>query len=164
MRTAVIDSSSLINLVHLQLANELSLFFDLIYVPRTVQVEVNRKQRFRYRLQRLYKTGIFERCTTSDKWRVELIKAELHEGEAEALILAKERNAAFFIGDERRGREIAEALELKPIGTIRILARLNLESRAEETTKLVRKLRADLRFRVTDEVVARAIVMAPEPF
>jgi len=162
LRIAVIDSSPLIHLVHLELAQQLILFFDLIYVPSAVQREVNRKQRFRYRLKKLYGTGVFKRCTSAAKDRVELLMAELHEGEAEALVQAQERNATYFIGDERRAREIGEAQGLMLVGTLRILARLNIQGQAEETTKLVRKLRKDLKFRVTDELVEQAIAMAGE--
>lgn len=162
MRVAIIDSGPLISLVHLELAKELALYFDLIYVPRTVQIEVNSKQRFRYRLQKLYKTGIFARCASADKWNVELLRTEVDDGEAEGLVQAQERNAAVFIADERRAREIGTALGLKPVGTVRILARLHLERRAGETRTLVKKLRRDLAFRVTDEVVRAAIGQAHE--
>jgi len=163
MRIAVIDSGPLINFVHLELANEIAVYFDVIYVPRAVQLEVNRKQRFRHKLQKLYRTGIFERCTSSDKWNVELLKVELDDGEAEGLIQGQEKNAEIFIGDESRARDICSKFGLKPIGTVRLLARLHLEGRAGETTALTRKLRRDLRFRVSDNVVDTAIGLAHEP-
>jgi predicted nucleic acid-binding protein len=163
MRTAVIDSGPLINLVHLELASDLALYFDAIYVPRAVQFEVNRKQRFRYRLQKLYKTGIFVRCTVADKVNVELLRTELDAGEAEGLIQAQERKAVAFIGDESRARKIGINLGLKSVGTVRLLARLYLEGRAGETTTLARKLQRDLNFRITDEILRAAIAMAPEP-
>ena len=50
MRIAVVDTSPLINLTHLNLARDLALFFDRVYVPRAVQEELNKKGRFRYRL------------------------------------------------------------------------------------------------------------------
>jgi hypothetical protein len=56
-RIAVVDSSPLINLVHLELADTLHLYFDTIYVPRMVHGEVNRKSRFRYRLNRCTPKG-----------------------------------------------------------------------------------------------------------
>jgi hypothetical protein len=46
------------------------------------------------------------------------------------------------------------------VGTLRILARLNIQGQAEETTGLVKKLQKDLNFRVTDEIVEQAIAMA----
>lgn len=164
MRVAVIDSTPLISLVHLELAGQLSLFFDRIYVPRAVQREVNQKQRFRYRLQKLYRAGVFERCASADPYNVELLQADkaIDEGEAEGLVQGQEKAARYFIGDEQRAREISEGYGLTPVGTIRLLARLNLEGEAEDTEELVRKLRRDLRFRVTEKIVADAIALAPK--
>ena len=163
MRIAVIDSGPLINLVHLELAKELAFYFDLIYVPRAVQLEVNQTQRFRYRLQKLFKTRIFVKCSCSDKWNVELLRPELDDGEAEGLIRAQERRAEVFIGDETRAREVSTKLGLKPVGTVRLLARLHLEGRAADTAMLARKLRRDLRFRVSDKVISAAVELAREP-
>jgi predicted nucleic acid-binding protein len=163
LRIAVIDSTPLISLTHLELAKELALYFDLIFVPSAVQREVNCKGRFRYRLLKLYQTGLFQRCRCADPYSVELLQTELDEGEAEALVQAQERNARYFIGDEKRAREIGGKYGLKAVGTVRILSRLNLEGRADDPAKLVRKLQRDLRFRVTDEVLAQAVAMAPEP-
>ena len=78
-------------LTHLDLAKHMPLFFDRVYVPRAVQREVNRKRRFRYRLNKLYQTGFFARCAAADETNVRLLRAELDEGEAEALIQAQEK-------------------------------------------------------------------------
>lgn len=163
MRIAVVDSTPLISLVHLDLALELSFFFHTVYVPRAVQKEVNREGRFRYRLARLYETGIFLRCSAANETNVSLLGAELDPGEAEALIQAQEKGAAYFIGDDKRARENASNMGHKVVGTVGILARLNLEGRAPDVNTLVRKLRRDLRFRVSDEVLKQAIAKADEP-
>jgi uncharacterized protein len=94
---------------------------------------------------------------------VQLLRAELDRGEAEALIQAQERQALYFIGDERRARKIAARMGRKAVGTLRLLARLNLEGRAPEISSLVRVLRRDLDFRVSDEIVQQAIDLAAEP-
>jgi uncharacterized protein len=139
------------------------LFFDRVYVPRAVQREVNKKRRFRYSLSKLYQTGFFARCAATDETNVRLLRAELDEGEAEALIHAQEKAALFFIGDEKRAREIVEAMGQKPVGTLRILARLNLQGQAPELGTLVRKLQRDLGFRASEEVVRQAVAIAAEP-
>jgi predicted nucleic acid-binding protein len=162
-RIAVIDASPLINLTHLNLARDLPLFFDRVYVPRAVQVELNRKGRVRYRLNPLYRTGFFARCMAADTFNVLLLRAELDFGEAEALIQAQEKQALFFIGDERRARAIAMRMGRTAVGTLRLLPRLHLEGRAPELTGLVRILRRDLGFRASDEVVRQAIDLATEP-
>lgn len=159
----MIDASPLINLAHLDLARELALFFDQVYVPRAVQEELNKKGRFRYRLNKLYKTGFFARCTTADAFNVQYLQAELHKGEAEALIQAQEKQALYFIGDEKRARTIAERMGKKPVGTLRLLARLNLEGRAPELAGLVRVLRQDLNFRASEDIVQQAIGLAADP-
>ena len=163
MRIAVVDTSPIINLTHLGLALDLVLFFDRVYVPRAVQEELNKKGRFRYRLKRLYDTGFFTRCRTADTFNVQLLQAELHKGEAEALIQAQEKQASYFIGDERRARMIAVRMGGRAVGTLRLLARLNLEGRAPDLPVLVSKLRQDLDFRASDEIVRQAIDLATKP-
>ncbi len=163
MRAAVVDSSVLINLTHLNLVHELSWFFDRVYVPRAVHKEVNRKGRFRYRLKKLYSTGVLRRCTVANETNVSLLLAELDLGEAEAIIQAQENDAPFFIGDEKRARDIASNMGQKPVGTLAILARLALDGHAPEFTRMVGKLRRDLQFRVSDGIVRQAIETAPEP-
>jgi predicted nucleic acid-binding protein len=111
VRIAVIDSSPLINLTHLDLAGKLSLFFDVVLVPRAVQREVRKKSRFGSRLNRLYAMGLFKRCKAADRANVALLHIEkLDEGEAEALTQAQEKQAKeeatlYFIGDEKRARQ-----------------------------------------------------------
>jgi len=161
--TAVVDSSPLINLVHLELAEKLHLYFDAIYVPRMVQREVNRKAKFRHRLNKLYSKGLFKRCVVVDPVSVQFLR-DLDPGEAEALVQASEMGVAVFIGDEKDARNMSERRGIRPIGTARLLARLHLEEYAAETGQLVRKLRRDLNCRITDQVVQDAIRIAAEPF
>jgi predicted nucleic acid-binding protein len=163
VRVAVVDSSVLINLTHLNLVHELSWFFDRVYVPRAVHKEVNRKGRFRYRLNKLYSMGVLRRCTVANETNVSLLLAELDLGEAEAITQAQENNAPFFVGDEKRARDIARNLGQKPVGTLAILARLELDGRAPQITQMVGKLRKDLQFRVSDRIVRQAIEAAAEP-
>ena len=163
-RVAVIDSSPLIYLSHLDLAAKLSLYFDLIYVPRRVQVEVNKKQRFRYRLNKLYETGLFERCKSADETRVRLLGLDrLGDGEAEGLVQAQEKEARFFIADEVRARAVSEKQGLVAVGTVRLIARLALEGQADDTRSLVHRLRRELAARLADDVLEKAIASAQSP-
>jgi predicted nucleic acid-binding protein len=163
MRIAIIDSSCLICLVHLNLASQLVLYFDVIYVPRNVQIEINRKNRFRYRLNKLFATGVFRKCIGKDETSFRLLTAELDAGEAEGLVQAQEQGAEFFLVDERKAREIGVRQGLIPYGTVGLLARLCLEGYAEDMWALVAKLRKERAFRVGDEIVLRAIASAETP-
>lgn len=163
MRVAVIDSSCLICLVHLDLASKLALYFDVIYVPRNVQIEFNRKHRSRYRLNKLFETGLLQKCTSKDETNFLLLTAELDAGEAEGLVQAQERGAEFFLVDERKAREIGERQGLILCGTLRLIARFCLEGYAEDIWALVRRLRRERGFRVGDEIVRKAIASAEMP-
>ena len=99
----------------------------------------------------------------ADRTNVRLLMAQLHEGEAEALVQAEEKAAEFFIGDEKDAREIGRLKGFKPVGTVRLLARLHLEGRAREPSALVRKLCRDLNFRASEAVVNQAIATASQP-
>lgn len=165
MRAAVIDSSSLIGLTLLGLGMKLALFFDVVYVPSSVHREVCKKHQFRFRLRKLYSTGIFQKCRSADTVRMDLLKVEtdLGKGEIEALVQAQERYVRVFIGDEKRARAISENQGMKAVGVIRILARLDLDEQSANLWPCVRRLRKELGFRVTDEIVATAILSAAEP-
>jgi predicted nucleic acid-binding protein len=160
--SAVIDSSALINLVHLELAKYLSLYFDAVYVPREVEKEVNRKSRFRYRLRNLYRASVLKKCKVEDETRVRLLN-ELDKGEAEAISQAQELPANMFIGDEKIARRIAANMKITPVGTARIIARMHLEEYADEPRRLVRKLRKDLNCYIAEGLVEEAIRMATTP-
>ena len=147
----------------MNLANLLDLFFDRVLVPRAVHRELNKKNRFRYRLNKLYRSGFFIRCNTADPINVRLLRDELDEGESEALVQSQEQGAPFFIGDDRRARRKAELMGKKAVGTLRLLARLSLEGRAADLDKLVAILQRDLDFRVSDQVIQQAKLSAADP-
>lgn len=124
---------------------------------------MNSKSRFRYRLNKLYKTGFFVRCKAADRANVELRPRDIHEGEAEGLTQAQENDARFFLVDEKRAREFAELLNLTPIGTVGLLARLHLQGYSDGPRALVRKLRRDLGYHLAEALVEEAIAKAKQP-
>ncbi len=143
----------------------------MVYVPRSVQKEVSRKSIFRYRLKRLYRSAFFEQCNAANQTDVRLLTerrgiprtAALGVGEAEALVQAREKGATFFIVDEKRAREVGERMGLKPIGTLRILARLHREGHVEDPQALLSNLRKEVGYRITDEIIHEAMAKADEP-
>lgn len=163
MPTAIIDSSPLISLVHLGLADKLSEIFDVVFIPSHVRSEVNRKSKFRYRVKKLLESGRFERCDFVDEanfllWR----QLKLDEGEAAALSQAQEREISHVIVDELRARKECKKVSLVAVGTMRIIARLHLEGYAQDPNLAARKLQKDLGFRISKAVVEESISLAPE--
>ena len=64
-----------------------------------------------------------KRFEVSDRQSIKILRevVGLDAGESEAIALAEEKNADLLIIDERKGRRVAKQMELKIIGTIRIL-------------------------------------------
>lgn len=97
-----------------------------------------------------------------DPWTIHLLP-EIGAGEAEAIAQAQENGARYLVSDDEEARRIARNMGFLPLGTVRLLARLHLEGHCEPMPALVRRLRKEIRFRVTDEVVARALREATKP-
>ncbi len=163
MRAAVIDSSALIHLDHLGLATKLSNFFDRVYVSSIVEAEVNRRHRFRYRMRKLYSSGKFEKCKSSNDQNRQLLEVTIHSGEADAITQAQERNVRFFIGDDLDARTVAERMSIQPVGVARLLFRLNVDGDADDPRRLIRKLQRDLNFRISNPVIQEASAKRWEP-
>jgi predicted nucleic acid-binding protein len=169
VREAVIDTSSLLAISHLNLATELSLFFDVIHVPRQVQIELNKKHKFRYTLNKLYETGIYTRCVAADRTNVSLLmpplnkESSLDEGEAEGIIQAQEKGIEEVIFDEKEARHIASLMGITPIGVARLLFRLERDGHIEDANKLIKKIQKELKFRISKKVVEEARQKSEEP-
>ncbi len=163
MRHTVIDSSSLRAIAHLKLATKLSLFFDVVHVPRQVQTEVNKKQKFRHHLNKLYGTGLFQRCSVGNRTNVLLLMPELEEGEAESITQAQEKGADRVILDEKKARRIASNMSIQPVGVARLLFRLQRDGQIEDARKLINRLKKELKFRISDDVIKEASLKAEDP-
>ena len=58
----------------------------------------------------------------------EFLKNQLDEGEAQAITLANELHSDFLLIDERKGREVAQAMGIKIIGLIGVLVKAKREN------------------------------------
>jgi predicted nucleic acid-binding protein len=163
---AVIDSSTLINLSHFDLAIKLSLFFQEVLVPGLVEQEVCRGRRFRYRLKSLYQSGVFSKCKTVNELNRELLRQQgLHPGEADALAQAQEQEIPVFIADDKTARKSAGRKGKIVLGTAGILSKFYVQGVVKTHPQvLIRKLRrSKLKCRISDEIVEEAMKKAYEP-
>ena len=83
-----------------------------------------------------------------------LLRSELDRGEAEAIALALERNAALILLDDAEGREKARLYDLSITGTIGLLLRAKREGRLESFDNTLLKLRQS-GFWISDALVER---------
>jgi len=88
---------------------------------------------------------------------------ELEEGEAESIIQAQEKGADRVILDEKKARRVASNMSIQPVGVARLLFRLQLDGHIEDARKLINKLRRELKFRISEDVIKEASLKAQEP-
>ncbi len=98
--------------------------------------------------------------TAKDEESVARLRRQLHSGEAETIVLARERNFRVLL-DERRARSVARGLGLRVIGTVGVLLIAKRELIIPRVTPVLEDMKRD-GFYMTDELRDDAIRLAGE--
>jgi predicted nucleic acid-binding protein len=115
----VADSSPLISLAILSKLDLLTSLFDKIYIPKAVFSEISIEDKpFSNLFGRLKNIRIMD---VNNKIALTILSKDLDLGESEAIVLAMENKIGNILMDEQKGRRIAIANGLHPIGTIGVL-------------------------------------------
>lgn len=154
--TAVIDTSCLLFLDHLDLLPILNIRYDKVYIPRYVYQEASRKQRKRHRLRRLIQThGFLEICSATSAIDVRLLsddilrpETKIDRGEAETIVQARERKASTVLMDDLKGRLVASRHTVAVRGTLGLLKEFRQIRIIGPVQPLIKKLQNDLGYRI----------------
>lgn len=90
-------------------------------IPEAVWREVVETGAGRPGAEAVREAGWIQRCDVSDRDYVTLLRAELDEGEAEAIALARQEQATTVLLDEKEARRVAGRLKMRALGTIGVL-------------------------------------------
>ncbi len=93
---------------------------------------------------------------------VKLLRANLDDGEAEAIALAQEIKADLVLLDERDARRAAEELGLSVLGSVGILLRAKKVGRIPSLRVVLDRLQTDGHFRMSLDLYVRALREAGE--
>ena len=155
----VSDSSPLISLAILKKLDLLEQFFDEIWIPRAVSLEIAKKGKpYSKELEKFSVNRIKE---VQNELAVHLLLNELDIGEAEAVVLALENNIADLLIDEYRGRRLAQARGLSVIGTVGVLLQAKKKNLLREVKPELDELIRNHR-RVSEKLYRKALEMAGE--
>ena len=114
MKLIISDSTTIITLLNIQRIDVLKNIFSGVYIPPTVYEESTIKEKINLDKE------FFKVKEVEDKKLYKLLLKSLDEGEAEAIILAKEMKLSLII-DEKKGRKIASQMGINIFGFIGLL-------------------------------------------
>jgi uncharacterized protein len=157
----VSDTSPIRALAHLALLDVLRQLFGEVIVPPAVVEELERP-RSQATPVILSHLGFISCRTPGNLARVADFMQTLDPGESEALALAEELQADLILMDERLARRRAAALGLPTLGALGVLLRAKQERIIPAIAPLIDRLRAELRFFMTDDLRADLLRRAGE--
>lgn len=121
MRKVIVNSTPLIALCHVNQLNILKELYGEIIIPKAVYDEISVKK------DSVCKKIVDESLEWVHVQKIQnvmakaMFKSQLHDGEVEVMILAKEQNADVVIIDDQNAKKYAKYLELPVTGTLGIL-------------------------------------------
>lgn len=156
-KAAILDTSVLIVLYHLNLLEYLKFFYNLVRIPRAVEKEFLTKhknpkehsKRYLF-LSHFYKENKswFIPCNeyNSDDVRIYLMQKGIDAGEAE--VFAQNQalgNNHEILLDERQARKLAKSNNIHHHGVLYILANLDLKFKVCDYFKAVKKVKVEMK-------------------
>lgn len=153
------DSSTITNLIQIGELSILEKLFSEITIPRKVYEELaiyeNQKTQIDF-LDWIVVDAVLNTVAVAKLSEV------LDPGEAEAIILAQEKNADFLVIDERKGRKVAQNLGINIVGFLGILIRAKKAGHITRLKPVLDQLVSSFGFRVGRKLYERILSEAGE--
>ena len=159
------DSSPLISLASINRFCILEKHYDHIIIPPAVWTEITDDPHRRPGCLELIKardSNFVKIINPENLHLIQLLKNQLHEGEAEAIALALQEKAPILLIDEAEGREVAKSYSIPVIGVIGILAAAKKTSEIESMKTELDSLIQRTSFRVSRIIYDKALEMSGE--
>ncbi len=160
MHEAISDSSTLIHLAAIGRLELLKAFYGKIFITPAVWNEVVEEGKGRSGAQEIveaHTASWIEILAPANESVVRLLARELHKGEAEAIALAIERQAAIIFLDELEARRVADMYGLRKTGVIGILIRAKLEDKVNSLRSELDRLRNDAGFWIREDLYQQVL-------
>ncbi len=155
----VADASPLIALAILQKLDLLTSLFDDILVPLAVFTEATREDKPHAEHIRAFAQRFV--VSAQNQLAVQVLMNDIDRGEAEAVVLALEKNVPDILIDDAKGRRVAQLNGLYPIGTVGVLLQAKQTGHIQTIKPLLDTLIAN-RIRISDRLYQKALQLAGE--
>lgn len=155
---AVANASVLIALSAIKQLGLLSdQFKDGVLIPRAVWREVVETGKGQPGSEEVASASWVMVREVKDKSFVSLLRAELDEGEAEAITLAREEHVPLVLLGEKDARRVARRLNLNVLGTVGVLIWAKRAGKVDDLRRQLDALKTAGRFRLDQSVYQEAL-------
>ncbi len=147
------DATAIIALINIEAFSLIETFTSSVIIPKEVYDEICIDEKSKLFLDCKIKVGIVQVLPITDRVFFDRLKIRLDDGEGAAITLAIEQKLPLII-DEKRGRKIAQSLDVEIIGVIGIIKALynGKKLTKNEVENLIHKLN-ESGFRVTKKLL-----------
>ena len=117
------DTAPIISLLKINRLDLLQELFGTVFIPKAVHDELTQNEKYELEAKVIINSVFIQGRDVLNQEAVRILETitQLDKGESEAIILFQELNAQLLLIDERRGRDVAERLQIPLSGTIGVL-------------------------------------------
>lgn len=119
----VSDTTPLISLMKIGHLNLLEKYFGEVHIPEAVFHELTSNNRFSHEAEQIKNCEFIYVQKVQDQKAVEILRRAtgLDLGESEAIVLSDNMQADLLLMDEAKGRDVAEQMGIRIMGTVGLL-------------------------------------------
>ena len=119
----IADTAPIISLLKIHRLDLLQELFGTVFIPKAVHDELTQNEKYELEAKVIINSVFIQGRDVLNQEAVRILETitQLDKGESEAIILFQELNAQLLLIDERRGRDVAERLQIPLSGTIGVL-------------------------------------------
>jgi uncharacterized protein len=158
----VADTSVILNLCKIEHEHLLQKLFQRVLIPTEVADEFVRLAKVQKRFSGLTLPHWIEILPVTKSFPIEIVEAELHAGEAAAIVLFLNQKADALLIDEKAGREIAAKLGVRTVGIAGILIEARIEKLIPSLKILLDRLEREANFWISAEFKLQVLQLAGE--
>lgn len=161
---AASNTSPLSNLASIDRLDLLPAQFEQIWIPQAVANELSAHpdRAAKMLIESALNAGWLQIHSVEESASLNILRAQLHAGEAEAIALALSKKADKVLIDEKEGRRVAIQCGISVTGVLGILLRAKLVGQIEYLRPEIEKLRSLAGFYIAPSLSAKVLRMSGE--
>lgn len=140
MRKVIVNTTPLIALCHVGMLGILKDIYGEILIPQAVYQELSKKKESIFKKQVDASLDWIHVERIENQMAKSMFKTQLHDGEVEVMILAKEKNADIVIIDDANAKKHAKYLKLPVTGTLGVLIKAKQEGYISELKPIIQEM------------------------